>query len=37
MKSTSDIPRKWEIAVMSEFVSFTNPGQRQQLVQRWQA
>jgi hypothetical protein len=37
MKSSSDKPRNPEIAVMSESVSLTKPGQLQQFVQRWQA
>jgi hypothetical protein len=37
MKSVSGNWRNSEIAVMSGSVSLTKPGQRQQLVQRWQA
>ena len=37
MKSISDRPRKFDMALMSESVSFTNPGHLQQFVQRWQA
>jgi hypothetical protein len=37
MKSISERPRNWEMSEMSESVSLTKPGQRQQFVQRWQA
>jgi hypothetical protein len=37
MNLISERLRKFEMAVMSESVSFTKPGQRQQFVQRWQA